>query len=260
MTNKWVRAEKGKAYQVVVQKVMDKIVKGVLKPGNRLASERELADNLGVCRSSVREGLKTMEYLGLLEVVEGQGALIKEVEPQVVAEIWALILLQEKAKFLHVIEARKIVECNAAEIAAIRRTPEDLFKLESCLSRMLIFSEEMSEQMSEQKTKEFINLDKAFHKYIACATQNPMIVQLYDPLSIISYKHMEIKRQKIRSSKIIYEGHQLIYDAIKNQDEKKARDEMRKHLSKFDEFNDEDYRIIADEYDISKIYNHNFPI
>jgi len=223
----WIRHPRGKAYQEVIQEVKQKILAGILKPGQRLISERELAKRLGVSRNAVREGLKTLEYLGLLEVLDGQGAIVREVDPQIVAEIWSIIIVQERASFAHILEARKILESAAAGLAASKRLQDDLLNIELALAKL---------NRSQIDAEELAAKDIDFHHAILSATHNPLLIQITHSISELLSDHMIVVRSRLLGSiDQISAEHEKIYEAIKAGDSERASKAAFDHIASIPE-------------------------
>ncbi len=122
------RVRVGKVSEEVVKQVQEAIFAGLLEPGDRLPPERELAEQFGLSRMSVRLALHTLESTGLVEIRVGSsgGAFIREPNFDPLRETLASMLRSKKASILDLAEARKIVETATAELAAQRATDDDL--------------------------------------------------------------------------------------------------------------------------------------
>lgn len=225
--NNWIKPKKGKAYQAVIEQVKQQIIDGVLKPGQNLISERNLAQKLSVSRNAVREGIKTLEYLGLLDVVDGHGARVKKVDTQVIVDIWRLMLAQGQVNLYHALEIRRILESCAAELAALRRTSEDILHIEFNLARMTF---------PNQGPEELARCDMDFHQSVLIAARNPLLVQMVQVINSLMYEQRVIAREKGQGGREnnkgyeIYEGHREIYEAIRDGNPEAARLFSSRHI------------------------------
>lgn len=199
----------------------------MLKPGQNLISERDLAQKLSVSRNAVREGIKTLEYLGLLDVVDGHGARVKKVDTQVIVDIWRLMLAQGQANLYHVLEIRRILESCAAELAALRRTSEDILHIEFNLARMTF---------PNQGLEELARCDMDFHQSVLFAAHNPLLVQMVQVINSLMYEQRVMAREKGQGGREnnkgyeIYEGHREIYEAIRDGNPEAARLFSSRHI------------------------------
>ncbi|MCF6138207.1 FadR/GntR family transcriptional regulator [Pseudalkalibacillus berkeleyi] len=118
----------------ILNKLKAIIQKDQLLPGDKLPSERELSDRLNVGRSSVREALRAMELLGLIETRRGEGTFIKEARNHRLVEVLASFILNDGLVKQELTETREIIERNAVVLASQRRTEEELKDLEAYLA------------------------------------------------------------------------------------------------------------------------------
>lgn len=216
---------RGKAYLKIIQFVMDSLMNDTLKPGYRLISERDLAQQLDISRNAVREGLKTLEYLGIIEVKDGQGAIVKDVVDQnFLSDIWALILVQENGSLLNVLEVRKILESGAAELAATNRTVEDL-----CNIQRYVLAMNLSREIDVENLAKY---DISFHRSVIQASHNPLLLQLWETISGLLSDHMKLIRKKlVRTTEEINSEHRKIYKAIEEANESMARQAALNHIN-----------------------------
>ena len=122
-------------YQDVVRQIRNLIDEGTLKPGDRLPSERELAEQLQVSRSSLREAMRTLELQGLVVSRPGAGTFVSNDTNGSVADALTAYLADGKDALKDVFEMRHILEPQMAALAAGRATPEDLQRLEQMLTQ-----------------------------------------------------------------------------------------------------------------------------
>lgn len=212
----------------VVKKISTDIQKGRLKPGEKLPTEFELMQAIGVSRTVVREAISALKADGLVTTRQGAGAFVasdKSREPFRL-ELTGAITLET---ILEVMELRLSVEIEAAGLAAERATPKQHLQIRKAVEDM---------QQAIGRGEPAINEDFAFHQAIAIATHNPRFEQFLGFLG-----RQLIPRQTIRSEvfagedaasylKRIQAEHTRIADAIVEGDAAEARRAMRVHLTK----------------------------
>lgn len=212
----------GRLYEKIVAQIEKRIVDGELVAGDKLPSERELAIQFGVSRTSVREAMKTLTLKGLIEVTPGRGTFVIDQTSQVLRHSMNLMFQVGKMdanKYL--IELREILEPEIAAIAASRVTQENLVLMREAVDTM-------DQSMDDINTYAEADLD--FHLALAESTHNPLILSLLD--SLIG----ELREQRLRSAKVkgaLHRGqphHKAILGAIENGDVEGARDIMSRHM------------------------------
>jgi GntR family transcriptional repressor for pyruvate dehydrogenase complex len=150
----------------IARRLVDYLLSGGVEPGARMPSERQLAEAFGVGRSAMREALKALTLLGLVEVRHGDGTYLKRDDTALLPQVieWGLLLGEQRT--LDLVEARQKVEADIAGLAALRRDEADLIELRRLLVRM--------EQLSRVSGSpgEFVDADVAFHLRVAEASRN----------------------------------------------------------------------------------------
>ncbi|PJO42235.1 FadR/GntR family transcriptional regulator [Lysinibacillus xylanilyticus] len=216
-----------KIYEEVSEILYEKIRSGELKPGDRLDSVEQLAEQLQVSRSAIREALSALKAMGLIEIKQGSGTFVKSNQSNQLDFPLSTAILTNKQDISHLLEVRKIIEVGAAASAAIHRTEEDL-------QSMLQILDEMKLVQGDGELGE--KVDFQFHAAISAASQNPLLTTLLDQVSGLMIETMKETRRiwlyskKITSEKL-YDEHMQIFLAIKQQNEELAKHAMASHLS-----------------------------
>jgi GntR family transcriptional repressor for pyruvate dehydrogenase complex len=150
----------------VARLLLDYLLAGNVSPGTRLPSERQLAEELGVGRSVVREALKSLGLLGLVEVRQGDGTYLRRVESELLPRVieWGLLLGERRTADL--IEARQHLEVVTAQLAAARRDDDDVAALAAALRCM---------REAGSDIEAFVTADVAFHLRVAHAAGNTVL-------------------------------------------------------------------------------------
>ena len=212
--------------QIVVQ-LCDLIRQGKLKPGDRLTSERELAEQLRVSRSSLREALRTMEIAGLVESRHGGGTYVRDTLSWDAVSPLALVLQTTDDTVGDLWEIRLIVEPEIAARVALRVTPGDLIALEEIMTR---------QEAALGRVEISLDLDREFHKALARASHNAVavrVVELIGSLLMEGRGHFVASTDRQRSS---LRGHLEILDAIQSRKPDLARGAMLRHLQEVEAY------------------------
>ena len=109
-----------KIYEEVIEQVKKLIIDGKLQPGDKLLSERELAEKLGVSRASVREAFSALEMMGIITIRPGEGSFVRQVSYEEMLEPLSFLLQVDIDNVMQLLEVRKILEVEVATLAATR--------------------------------------------------------------------------------------------------------------------------------------------
>ncbi|MEH7501747.1 FadR/GntR family transcriptional regulator [Neobacillus drentensis] len=215
-----------KIYEEVAEAIYEMIRTGQVKPGERLDSVQQLAENFQVGRSAIREALTSLRAMGLVEMKQGEGTYVNEFETDQITFPLSTAILMNKEDIAHLLEVRKIIESGTASSAAKKRTNQHLTLMEKAL-------EEMKSAKGDETLGE--KADLQFHFALADAAQNPLLLSLMNHVSGLMGETMKETRRvwlfsKQTTMERLYEEHKDIYEAIKEQDEEKARKFMLVHL------------------------------
>lgn len=216
---------------IIVRQIRSLIVSGTLKPGEKLPSERKLAERMGVGRTYVRDAIKKLEFYGILQTIPQSGVMINGVDLTAMEGLLSNVMKIEEPDFFSLVETRVIMESFSARSAAERRTEEDLEKLRMAL-------ENYEAKLASGEPSE--NEDFIFHLRIAEASHNPvmksmMLIILPDILNI--YISRKICSEALSETKKVELGeHRMILKAIEDQDSELAERSMQAHLQKVIEF------------------------
>jgi GntR family transcriptional repressor for pyruvate dehydrogenase complex len=209
----------------IVKKILDMINAGTLKPGQKLPSERVLADFFSVSRVSVREALRTLDVMKTITIKPREGAFINEISTDNIFIQENLGRLLDHKALLELFEVRGFIEPIVAECAAARTTVKQSEKL---LTMCGIMAEKVSS--GELSREEYLKMDLNFHLELCKTTKNRVLYGLMSSMvnlmieGLITTTLIEGYRQKG------YEGHLAIATAVKEKDPVKARLAMHSHL------------------------------
>jgi GntR family transcriptional repressor for pyruvate dehydrogenase complex len=218
--------KKTRLYEEIVKQLIGLIEGGTLKPGDKLPSERQMAEELGVSRTAIREALRALESMGYIESKVGGGTFIREISLDRALLPFSTVLSQDKNLIKELLEVRQLLESEIALLASKRATEEDIKRMEAALG-----------SMREDIDGGGIGLrgDNAFHDALALASRNmamSKILGLCDELLSKSREStLRIPGQPARS----LEDHFAILNAVKNKDHLLAQQLMKQHIIKAQE-------------------------
>ncbi len=205
----------------LVSKMKTWVLRELIKPGERLPPERELASILNVSRSSLRQALKVLQVMGVLEVKQGSGNYLAENALSILKQPKDLLIPLRGLSFGELFEARRAMEAESAACAALRASDLDLHKLKRELEQMGLH---LNEPVS------YVRHDVLFHKQIALAAGNGVFVWLLEILSKVLAEAW-LTRAKEGHSERTFAEHQAIAEAIEMHEPEKAREAMLRHLT-----------------------------
>ena len=210
-----------RVYTKVAEQLKAHIV-NVLKPGDMLPPERELVQMFGVSRSSIRDAIRSLEAVGLLEPRQGVGTVVRDVSADAVVTPVASVLLQKRKVINELLDVRMIIEPALASRAALHASPEQIAEMVEILNR-----QEQKISQGELATEE----DSNFHYAIALAANNSVMLilvhVLMDSLREMRERSLQAGGRQERS----LAAHRRILAAIKQGDAATAEAAMRRHLS-----------------------------
>ena len=208
-------------YQEIVRQVKGMIAEGRLRSGDQLPPERDLAEKFVVSRTSVREALRALESLGLIEIRPGEGTFVRKISVETLVEPLALIMASQREAIGELFEARRLLEPSIAALAAVRATPEEIRELERIL-------EQQAAQIAAGNTG--LGEDAAFHAAIGAAAHNRAITRIaHAIMDLLTQSREESLNTPGRPTRS-HEDHRRIVAAITARDEEAAREAMVEHL------------------------------
>jgi GntR family transcriptional repressor for pyruvate dehydrogenase complex len=212
-------------YENAVEQIQTLILRKKYKPGDRLPSERTLAEQFHISRHSLREALRILDVLGLIEIKVGDGIYVKGVNflPYIESVNLSISsrLQMERDSFIKLWEVRKILEVGMVDLSTRQITEPFLKSLWRCI-------EEMEKNIANQDV--FISFGIRFHRLIAEAGQNEILILIWDTLAnLIRRSHDKIYRIS-RSPKRSLLAHKRIFFALKKRNVQKAVEAMKQHM------------------------------
>jgi GntR family transcriptional repressor for pyruvate dehydrogenase complex len=216
--------EKKRAYEDIVKQIRTLIEKGKLKRDDQLPSERELSETFRVSRTSVREAIRTLESMKLVQSRQGNGTYVLASSEEALVQPLAAALFNEKDDILEIFSIRKIIEPYVAQMAAQKAAPQDIEEMEKILQEQVACID---------RGGSIIETDSAFHSLMAKTAKNRVMERLLGALVdlleqtreeyLLNGEHDERARRSLR-------GHQQVLAAIASGDSAAAQKSMLRHL------------------------------
>ena len=219
---------KNRLHQEVIWRINELIAQGYFKAGDKLPSNRELADQLSVSRAVIAEAMALLEVMGIVKIKPGSGTYVNSLnDAGVEQEVLTFILNSKKYLLEDLNELRFILEPELAGLAAEKRNDADIEKLKSLLVTM-----------EEKAAKEESVVDESmnFHLLLAKTAQNQIIVRILVYLNILLREGRDTTLKRKERPKLAVQEHKAILDAIIKKDSEKAKVLMRKHLQELPKF------------------------
>lgn len=205
------------------QYILDMIQDGELIVGDRLPGQRELAAQLNIGRSTVREAIRSLEALGFVETRVGLGTYVVSAAPDQVENSLSAWLDANKDKVVKVFEVREALESKAAELAASYALPDDV----QLMKETLLDMESAIEQNDHLRVTA---MDEKFHDIIGNAGQNSLLYQMIENIcSVLNEAREAVLGMPGRAIRSLNE-HWVIYEAIKASNPDQAKQAMTQHI------------------------------
>lgn len=213
-----------KTYDIVTKDIKDKIIDGTLKMGDRLPSEREMADKFGVSRTSIREAIRALEVIGIIESRRGAGNYIVDNFNNSLLQPLSMMFMLQEYSALDILELRETLEIQCCKMASKIISNKEIEVLNNIVS-------DMSETTNEDKS---LDLDIKFHNVIIKASNNPLIINVLAVISQLMDRFIKDARKIILCKKDNRQKllctHKSIVLSIESRDENKCVDSMKKHF------------------------------
>lgn len=213
-------------YRRVLAHLRDLLVNGGVETGHRLPSERELALSLGVSRPAVREAVRAMEMIGVLETRHGRASTVRVPDAAVLGEFFSLALAQQPAIIEDILEVRIALERQALRLACSRVTPEDQRNLERALEEIETTIDDVSSGG---------HADLHFHTQLVAAAHSPALSTVYGTIThLLERSHVERRRRIADSPQArayLIDHHRKIYEAVHAGDALMADDLILSHFA-----------------------------
>ncbi|CAL9358720.1 FCD domain-containing protein [Streptomyces sp. Tu 3180] len=219
---------RGTVTQRAIERITAMIREGLLEPGQRLPTERDLAARLGISRSSMREAIRALTVLGVLEARHGSGVYVTRLEAGDLLENFGVVAdLSRGPRLVELLEVRRVLESTATALAAARITPDRLAEVARHLAAM----------DATDDPEEFLAHDLAFHREIARAAGNGTMAAILEGLSSRTFR-ARIRRghQEGGAFDRTRREHAAIHRALAARDPEAARAAAAAHVGAVEEW------------------------
>lgn len=213
---------------LIIFQIRDMISSGAIKPGEKLPPERKLAEQFNVSRGQIREAINKLKFYGILKVLPQSGTIVESIGITAIEGLIKDILKIEKADFKSLIDTRVLLEVEAARLAAINRTPDDIVQLSIALDAY---------ETKLKREQIAVEEDLLFHIKIAEASKNTVLKSMMiiiTPDILKNFISLKVCKEN-EQHKTIHE-HRAIFNYIVEQDASKAASAMEFHLHDVIEF------------------------
>jgi GntR family transcriptional repressor for pyruvate dehydrogenase complex len=205
----------------IASRLVSLIAERHLRPGDKLPPERELSAAMQVSRPSLREALRALAMLNIVEIRQGSGTYVASLRPEVLVEHFDFVFALDDATFAELLETRKMLEPSLAAAAATNATDEELDRLRACMANAAVGADDPDA---------FMQADLELHEIITAAAHNQIIARFMASLTRLGTASRRrtgtlpgVRRQSLQD-------HQAIVDALLRRDAAAAADIMRQHL------------------------------
>jgi GntR family transcriptional repressor for pyruvate dehydrogenase complex len=212
-----------KVYEQVAEQLLGQIVARRLKPGDVLPPERELTESFGVGRSSIREALRMLESQGVIAAVNGGSFIVSDAASPLNSSLRLMFTLDDRTGIHDLFELRRILEVEAAALAAERHVVHHLDEMDAAI-------EEMAASLGDSGGDRFIDADLRFHLAVAEATGNRLVLHSMQAVRDVVRRALITVFVIPQSPESAVVEHRGIRAAIASGDSAHARQEMTNHL------------------------------
>lgn len=206
----------------VVEQLKERIISGEYKSGDQLPPEGALCELFSVSRITVREALKKLNMMGLVEIKQGKGTFVKTVDLGLFMKPLFQLIDFEEIDVESIYTAREYIEGGTAFLAATRRTEFELTVLRNILQNI-------RQCIAEQDIVKLYEYDRAFHTEVAKASHNQILLSILQPLEEIDTACVKRFDKYLTTLENCYKEHYDIFKAIEEQDPEGARQAMIDH-------------------------------
>lgn len=216
---------RAKVYEEVARQI-ERLILKKLQPGDKLPSERELAEALGVSRSSIRDAIRSLELMGMVAPRQGAGTIVLEISTESLVNPLAKTLKRKEELIGELLDFRKMLEPPLAARAAAHASADEISEMEEILER---------QQQKVRAGENTVAEDSEFHYAIALASGNSVVFKVLDTLMDLLRDTRERSLQVEGRAQKSLVGHRRILAAIKRHDAEEAKAAMRRHIEDVEE-------------------------
>ncbi|MCL4852694.1 MAG: FadR family transcriptional regulator [Bryobacteraceae bacterium] len=209
-------------FEDVALQLYQLIAKGHLSGGDRLPSEKQLCETFKVSRASVREALRSLGALGIVEVKNGGGTYVRKGSYESIGAILSMVLFHDFDDIVQIYEARRAIEGWTSYAAARRITASQIAELEELVR---------GQQDALDRGESGVEEDFQFHLGIGKAAGNEVIIRLLHSMITLIFRVLDPSKRPVRDLRVAVEQHGRILEALRRRDSAGAMQEMLEHIA-----------------------------
>lgn len=207
----------------VADDLQQKIISNELKVGDRLPTEPELMEEYGVSRTVIREAAAFLVSRGVVDVRPRRGMTVQASDGKGFSESLIAHLQMSKVSLPQLLQVRSVLETAIVELAAEKRTEEDIAGLNNNLERM---------QTARLEAHQALSVDMEFHDLLAAATHNPFFILVSRPITELLYSLYINQSGYMSFQSLTFAEHQAVLDSVVDKDSEAAALAMKRHLDR----------------------------
>ena len=215
-------AYKGTKCDIVTEQLKDMIISGTYKSGEKLPNEASLCEMFGVSRITIREAMKKLSMMGLLDIRQGKGTFVKSMDLSLFMKPLYQLIDFEEVDIDAIFDARLYIESGTVYLAATRRTEADLERMERNL-------QELKKAIALEDLNTVSHYDSAIHEEIAKCAGNPILLACLQAVNEINKTCVLRLSKSMEMLDDCFDEHYKIYEGIKNQNADAAVEALRRH-------------------------------
>jgi GntR family transcriptional regulator, transcriptional repressor for pyruvate dehydrogenase complex len=205
----------------IANRIVSLISERQLRPGDKLPSERDLASMMQVSRPSLREALRALAMLNIVEIRQGSGTYVSSLKPELLVEHLDFVFALDDSTFAELLEARSVLEPSIAALAAVNASDEELQALDECMQKI---------KSAVEDPASFLEADLELHQKITQAARNQILARFMTSLTRLGLasRTRTVALPGVREQTV--EDHQEIVDALQRRDAPASSRAMQKHM------------------------------
>lgn len=207
------------------------LLSGTIRPGERLLGERELSVQLGVSRPILREALRALAMLGVVEIRQGAGTIVRRPDVSILGDFFAFTAAQQTTLVDDVMQARIAIECQAIRLACIRATLTDLDRLRQAVTTIAATIDDPDAGGLA---------DHQFHETLVRSAGSDTLTTLYSAITTLLLRSHRDRRESMTGVEAgrayLIDHHRLVFDALSAGDPRRADEVLREHFAIGDEY------------------------
>jgi DNA-binding FadR family transcriptional regulator len=210
----------------VINTIKEALISNKLLPGDRLPSEIDLSKKLAISRGSVREALKILSALGIIEIKRGDGTYIAKSDPKIILDPLLFRLILSRARKEELVELRELMEFAIVKLIVSNADQEDFLRIRKTIDEM----EEKINLGRDNLPEDLAQSDLAFHRALGKATKNSLVEKIYDFVMDFFAPSINLTHKKQKNGLMALAIHTKIYEALMKRDYQESLDAVEESI------------------------------